>query len=233
MPKSTQLDRVVLHVDDDTGILDVGTASLRQTGEDVTVLVHDDPESALETLSSKPVDCVVSDSIQLADGTPFVERARDLDGTVPIVLFTGSEWDAVAETAETIEAASYVRKGSPDAFGELSRRVDAMLDGDEPTVRPHTLDDGWTVIGRHDWRTTVDLATTIVEAMTAHTAMDPAVVPPLFDVVDADALTVLLAPREHRGLAATDTHVETRFEWADHELRVTSAGTIAVRALDA
>ncbi len=202
---------------------------MEHAAPNVHILDHDNPESALEALSSTTVDCVVSDSIRMADGTPFVERVRDLDESVPIVLFTGSEWDAVRETAEAVSAAGYVRKGN-DAVGELIRRVESVLDGDGEPL--YTLEGGWTVVARHDWDARVDLSTRLVEAVTAHTGLDAETVPPLFESIDTDAVTDLLAPLTIDGRRAREEHMEVHFEWAGHELLVTNEGVIALRPLD-
>lgn len=232
MATTSHPPQTVLHVDDDVDVLDLGETLLEYASPGLTVLRYDDPDEALAALSTTPVDCVVSDSISLADGTPFVRGVRALGETTPIVLFTGSEWHTVREVAEAVDAVGYVRKGNADALAELTRRVQAAVYGDlvEST---RTFADGWTVVGWYDWTTDGELSTRIVEAVSAHTGVAIETLPPLFDAVDADALTAVLFPIDVSAGARRPrpTAVDVQFRWADNELLLTNDGLIALRPL--
>lgn len=216
----------VLHVDDEQ-TLEITTITLRRECPDAAVLRYDDPDEALAALPAAGVGCVVSDNIRLADGTPFVRGVHELAPSTPIVLFTGSTWNEVGDVAEAVRATGYVHKGSPDAISELGRRVRAVVSGEGAVERPYTLDGGWTVVGHHDWGTDVELSTRIVEVVAAHTGIDAETTDPLFDAVDTDAVTTLLAPRSGR----RNSDVEVQFQWLDYELLVTNEGRIALRPL--
>lgn len=212
---------VVLHVDDDEAVLDLGAVTFGRSDAEVTVLRHVDPDEALARLASTRVDCVVSDSIKLDDGTPFVVAARELDSSVPIVLFTGTEWEAVRPIAERVDTISYVQKGD-GAATELGRQVREHLDSTATD-----LDDEWSVLCRHDWSDDEELTTRIVEAIEAHTGQAFETLPPLFDSVDADALTSLFSSVDTTG---KERAVEVRFVWGEYELLVTDDGIVAVRS---
>jgi CheY-like chemotaxis protein len=218
----------VLHVDDDAELLDLTSVTLGQEWPQVTLRHYDDPDEALAALETTTVDCVVSDSIHLADGTPFARGVRDLDASTPIVLFTGSAWDEVREVAEAVDATGYVHKGTSESLAELGRQVHAVVSQTDSVERPHTLENGWTVVGRHDWSADVELSSRLVELVTAHTGVDAAVAAPLFETVDTDAVTTLLAP-VGGGNRDRDRSLEVRFQWLDYELRVTGDGVVALR----
>lgn len=228
--RSQPTQRTVLHVDDDESVLDLGRSLLEHEHPDIAVLQYADPDEALAALSSTPVDCVVSDSIRLTDGTPFVSAVRETDTDVPIVFFTGSTWDDVREVAERVDAAGYVRKGNVDGLTELEHRIGAVVDDDARVEGPRTLDDGWTVLGRHDWTAGVELSSRLVELVTAHTGRDAETIDPLYESVDTDAVTALLAPLGPEGHHPRENAVEVRFEWSGLELLVTNAGVVALRS---
>lgn len=226
---SRSTNPTVLHVDDDESVLDITTSALGHEYPDIALLQYDDPDEALAALAAVDVDCIVSDSIRLADGTPFVRGVRDLDPSTPIVLFTGSTWDEIRDVAEAADAAGYVHKGSPDAVTALGRRVQTLVREAGGLERPDTLDGGWTVVGYHDWGDDVELSSRLVEVVTAHTGLDAESADPLFDTVDTDAVTTLLAPRP--GGPTPDGPLAVQFQWLDHDLQVTRAGRIALRPL--
>ena len=222
--------QTVLHVDDDSDVLDLGETLLEHACPGLTVLRYEDPDEALAALSTTHVDCLVSDSISLADGTPFVRGVRARGETTPIVLFTGSEWHTVREVAEAVDAVGYVRKGNADALAELTRRVEAAVCGDL-VESPRTVADGWTVVGWYDWTADGELSTRIAEAVSAHTGVAIETLPPLFDAIDADALTTVLFPVDVAAGVRRPraTAVDVQFRWADNDLLVTNEGLIALR----
>lgn len=225
--------RTVLHVDDDEQVLDLGRSLLEHEHPDIDVVQYADPDEALAALSSTSVDCIVSDSIRLADGTPFVSAVRETDTEVPIVLFTGSPWDDTRDLAEHVDAAGYVRKGNTDGLAELEHRIGAVVDDADAVEGPRTRDDGWTVLGRHDWTADVELSSRLVELVTAHTGRGIEATAPLFDSVDIDAVVALLAPIGADGRRRPhESPTQVRFHWGDWELLVTNEGIVALRERD-
>jgi CheY-like chemotaxis protein len=115
----------VLCIDDDPDALDVTRRLLAGT-DGVEVEASPDPETALARLADEGHDAVVSDSLRLPDGEPFVEAARRVAPGTTVVLFTGREWDEVAATARAADAVAVVRKGVPGSFETLRAHVDAL-----------------------------------------------------------------------------------------------------------
>ena len=227
---------VALHVDDDPDVLAL-SSDWADVRDDVTWLTASDPGTGLELLSTRDVDCLVSDSFRAADGEPFVTRAADTFPNLPVVLFTSM--DEASLDADVLAAVTgYVKKGATDPFDALFGRVATVTDGGSRTVpdvdvatRATRADgcqptEGWTLIGRHD--ADDDLATAIVSAVEAYTGRDATGFDPLYDHIDADALAALC--RRPGGESRDD--IQVRFHYAGHELVVTGGGLILVRADD-
>ncbi|MEF8857071.1 MAG: HalOD1 output domain-containing protein [Haloplanus sp.] len=234
--------RTVLHVDDDPDVLDLSSdwASVR---DGVTWLTATDPDTGLELLSSRDVDCLVSDSFRTADGQPFVTYAADARPDLPVVLFSSKHRDDVdPEIRES--SVYYVKKGSSEPFQTLFDRVLELV-GTSPTddaplavdvaPRAGTRADGsdttetterWVPIARFRPGDRDDLSTVIVSAVEEHTGRDATEFPPLYDSIDADALAALCRRPDGRPRDG----VQVRFHYAGHELAVTGEGLVLVRS---
>lgn len=119
----------VLHVDDDPGIGDLASHFLEETVEGVTVVTETDPAVALDRVAHLDVDCVVSD-LEMP-GLDGLELARAVDAThpdVPVVLFTGRDWQTVADEPGAEIVTDHVhKKGGSQQFERLARRVRTLL----------------------------------------------------------------------------------------------------------
>lgn len=237
----------VLHVDDEPDALALGARVFGSVTESIQTLTATTGEDGLRLLEAGDVDCIISDTIFLADGEPFAVAARRADPDVPIVLFTGKEWDDVSAVAAAAEADEYVRKAQPRDYELVAEAVVDIADPEEPTVRTEThegtvselrptdgdtssavtLEGGWTVIGTHDWRSDGEVALSVIEALESHTGLDAMNLQPLFEVLDPDAMTLLLSSAQ----LGIET-VEVRFPHSGLEVAVTSDGSIAARPLD-
>ncbi|SEO29509.1 Response regulator receiver domain-containing protein [Halogranum amylolyticum] len=239
----------VLHVDDDPEFLEL-SEQLFDREASFDTLTAPTAEDGLRLLRTHEVDCVVSDFVVSADGTPFISAARDVDVDVPIILFTGKEWDLVAADAVTANVTHYVQKAGVEEIElvksrarqvtEAGRDASGTVVGDPPTsTAPVTatssfeaaatrLGEEWVVVGRHDWSDAEELGTTVLEALETLDGRRTGTDVPLFETIDADALADLLGPtpsgHERPG-------VQVRFPYGGHELAVTSDGDVAIRPL--
>ncbi|MFC6824234.1 HalOD1 output domain-containing protein [Halopelagius fulvigenes] len=222
--------QTVLHVDDDPSVLELSRASFRRAGDaDVTVVTAASGPEGMAVLDSRRVDCIVSDSVAMPDGTPFVAAARRAHPAVSIVLFTAKEWDDVRSDAAAARVETYVRKADPGDFARviaeartLARRGRANEEEREP--RP---DGGeWEFVTAHDWETDDELSTSIVVALAAYTGRDADETGPLYPTVDADVLDALLRPPSDD----CDYDVQVRFPYRSWEFTVSSRGEIGIRA---
>ncbi|MFB6256062.1 MAG: HalOD1 output domain-containing protein [Haloplanus sp.] len=221
-----------MHVDDDPAMLDV-SSDWAATRNEIDWLTASDPKTGLKMLSTHDVDCLVSDSFRTADGDPFVTRVATTFPDLPVVLFTSTTYDAL-DPALRDSWMEYVRKGSTEPFDDLFDRVLAVTDGAadssavEPAPRATIRNDGgsdadqWASIGRYHPAEGDDLSTVIVTAVEAYTGRDAMEFPPLYEAIDADALSSLIKHADGRMRDA----VQVRFVYADCELAVTGDGVV-------
>ena len=120
----------VLHVDDDTSILEVSKQILIDMGNfeiDHACCV----DEAFKKLSTKQYDVVISDyEMPQKDGLQFLKDLREQNNEVPFILFTGKGREEVAIKALNLGADAYINKqGNPETvYGELSHSVVKTLE---------------------------------------------------------------------------------------------------------
>lgn len=78
----------------------------------------------------------------------------------------------------------------------------------------------WSILAYHDWAGEVAIETSLLDALDSLGSSEKGV---LYDHVDTEAVVNLLDP--NTGHTAT----EVRFEYGQHEIRITQDGTIAAR----
>jgi CheY-like chemotaxis protein len=228
---------VLLHVDDDEQCLDLSRSSFERSLPEVELITRDDAEAALSTLSVESVDLLVSDSIELDDGTPFVEVVRNEYPDLPIVLYTGSELSQIAPVISRAGVTEYVPKRVDTPMSALVDRVDRLVDevvddtgdagarpADGSEARGHPgRDDGdreWTRLAECDPTSTESLAVTLAEVLG-----DRAADRPLLDLFDVEAAADLFAGADE------DVPIQFRARLDTHELAVTSEGVVAISPL--
>jgi DNA-binding response OmpR family regulator len=241
----------VLHLEDDPHALELMRHQYRDQ-PDVDAQLVSDPEAALSTLTADSFDVLVSDSVTLPSGEPFVLAARRRSPSVPIVLYTGSDWQDVASVATEAGVDDHVQKTGATAFERMLERIRALggddadgtearlgSDADSSVARSlsdadssgaQTLSgDDWSRIGVHDWEANDELGLTIVQAIertVGPTAVESGV---LYDAIDPDALEALLEPRDPD---SSGLRVQVRFPYAGCEIAVRDDGVVAARSLD-
>ncbi|MFC7202530.1 response regulator [Haloferax namakaokahaiae] len=235
----------VLHVDDDPDMLALSKAAFERV-DSVSLETATSAAQALDVLDETHIDCVVSDSLVLPNGTPLVTAINQHDDDLPILLFTAKEWVEVADIATSAGVAEYVQKAGPDDLSTVLKRVEGMVnESDEfgsafeagesalqEALSTHAdaaskaslgLAEEWDLIGQ--WVGERELPITIIEAVEEHAGLT-AIEEPLFDAIDPEALQALLEPLVEE---QAESNVEVRFEYGAFELAVTSAGDIYAR----
>ncbi|ELZ42161.1 HTR-like protein [Halorubrum californiense DSM 19288] len=120
----------VLHVDDDPAYLDLTATYLERIDETFEVTSETGVDDAIETLTTAPIDCVVSDyDMPEADGLTLLQRVRDRGVEIPFVLFTGKGSEEIASEAISAGATDYIQKsGGNDQYEVLANRVRNAVD---------------------------------------------------------------------------------------------------------
>jgi PAS domain S-box-containing protein len=102
----------VLCVDDEPDVLELGKVLLEKRNEFSVDTALSAP-AALEILSRKTYDAIVADyQMPEMNGIDFLKKVRDLDKTVPFILFTGRGREEVVIEALNNGADFYLQKGS-------------------------------------------------------------------------------------------------------------------------
>ncbi|MFC7249060.1 HalOD1 output domain-containing protein [Halomicroarcula sp. GCM10025324] len=216
----------VLFVDDEPLELELYVDFFGRSAE-VTPVGAGSAEEALETLMSTPVDCLVSDGIRTEDGRSFVSVAKERYPELRTILYSGSERDALP--VKKVER--YLRKGDQGNAGASLETLAAAVR--EVTTTSRTLEaDGageeWNVLGNFSWDHETDVGSAIVRALAEHADRDVLEFPPLYDVVDSDALSRLLTGSFDRN---TDQSVQVQFSYDDYQLRITADGILTCRSM--
>ena len=114
----------VLHVDDETQILDLTATYIEKLNEDITVRTETDPRNAIESLAATPPDCIISDyQMPAVDGIQFLRKVREDYPNLPFILFTGKGSEAVASDAIEAGVSSYIQKGGTEVYDQLENRI--------------------------------------------------------------------------------------------------------------
>ncbi|ESS05545.1 MAG: PAS sensor histidine kinase [uncultured archaeon A07HB70] len=114
----------VLHVDDDGAFVRMAAARLESEAERLSVETETCPTDALDRLD-EGFDCLVVDhDMPVLNGIALLERVRERDSDLPVVLFTGKGSEQVASEAISAGVTDYLQKGGGgNNFTVLANRV--------------------------------------------------------------------------------------------------------------
>ncbi|MFB6235789.1 MAG: PAS domain S-box protein [Halopenitus sp.] len=114
----------VLHVDDDTSILDLTREFLERAHERITVTSLSDPTAVLDHLETADPHCIISDyDMPALDGLELYDRLQEHGVDRPFVLFTGKGSESIAADAMSASVTDYIQKGGTDTYDVLANRV--------------------------------------------------------------------------------------------------------------
>ncbi|MHA2114835.1 MAG: PAS domain S-box protein, partial [Candidatus Thorarchaeota archaeon] len=102
----------VLFVDDNEGLLRVGSDYLELEAPDFEVTTSPSASLAHDLLSSQSFDVIISDyQMPVMDGLEFLQRVRQSYPNIPFIIFTGRSREEIAIKALNLGATQYVTKG--------------------------------------------------------------------------------------------------------------------------
>jgi PAS domain S-box-containing protein len=117
----------VLLVDDDPDFADLTAEQLRSVDDVIDPRVETSPQEALDRLKNGAADieCVVSDyEMPEMDGLELLDRIRDRDPDIPVILFTGRGSEAIASEAISRGVTDYLQKApGEDQYTILANRI--------------------------------------------------------------------------------------------------------------
>ena len=217
-------EATVLFVDDEPLELEL-YADFFEGERTVAPLLAGSAEAALDLLRSKPVDCLVSDSIQTRDGESFVTVAKDRYPDLDTILYSGTDRSALP--VEKVER--YLRKGDRDGsttLATLAATIGEVTETANRTLEADGEGEEWRVLGNFSWASNADVGSTIVQALADQTDRDILDLPPLYEVIDSDALSRLVRTATQK---EREPSVLVQFSYADTLLRISSDGVVTYR----
>ena len=115
----------VLCVDDDPQFCELTKMMLERESEMFDVICETDPHEVEGVVEERAVDCLVSDyDMPGMDGIELLERIRDDDPMLPVILFTGKGTEAVASRAISAGVTDYLQKeNGEDQYTVLANRI--------------------------------------------------------------------------------------------------------------
>jgi PAS domain S-box-containing protein len=126
----------VLHVDDDSGFLDLTATYLEKENNQLRVESQESADKALEYLTGDGTDCIVSDyDMPGKDGIEFLKLVRQNYPHMPFILFTGKGSEEVASEAISAGVTDYLQKGGSEKYELLANRIERVVS--EARFREH------------------------------------------------------------------------------------------------
>jgi CheY-like chemotaxis protein len=127
----------VLHVDDESEILEVTGRLVESNHERLTVDPARSTGEALERLDE--VDCIVADYVMPEmDGAEFLAQVRRERPDLPVVFFTGRDADELDRAVLDADLTAHVRKGvSADQYRALGERIEGLVGAANSGATPH------------------------------------------------------------------------------------------------
>jgi PAS domain S-box-containing protein len=114
----------VLHIDDDSGFLDLTEAFLTKELEQATITTAVGAEDGLERLANERFHCVVCDyDMPGQNGLEVLEAVRAEYPELPFILYTGKGSEEIAAEAINAGVTGYLQKGGPDQHRRLANRI--------------------------------------------------------------------------------------------------------------
>ncbi|WP_136688258.1 PAS domain-containing protein [Halorhabdus amylolytica] len=120
----------VLYVNDDDAFGDLVRTKLPRIDPAIEITTVRDAEAAIETVSTTPIDCVVT-SYTLPEGTgiDLLEAIQARRSDVPTILFTGRGSERIASRAIQADVSDYIPiRSNAESFELLARRIDTLVE---------------------------------------------------------------------------------------------------------
>ncbi|MFA4848265.1 MAG: response regulator [Methanoregula sp.] len=121
---------LVLYVDDEPALRDIGKLFLERTGH-FSVVTIDSASAALALLKKERFDAVVSDyQMPGINGIAFLKSVRALGDKISFIIFTGRGREEIAIEALNNGADFYIQKGGEpkSQFVELAHKIQTAVD---------------------------------------------------------------------------------------------------------
>jgi PAS domain S-box-containing protein len=114
----------ILHIDDDSGFLDLTKAFLEKEFNEIDITTAIGSTEGLERIEDGAFHCVISDyEMPRMDGLELLAEVRKEHPELPFVLYTGKGSEEIAGKAINAGVTGYFQKGGPEQHRRLANRV--------------------------------------------------------------------------------------------------------------
>ena len=115
----------VLHVDDDSHVVELIKNRLEKMADQITVQTATTPKEGLSMLATNAVDCIISDyNMPTQNGIEFLHTVREEHSDLPFILYTSKGSEEIASEAITAGVTDYLQKeASPGHYQLLASRI--------------------------------------------------------------------------------------------------------------
>ena len=114
----------ILHIDDNSGFLDLTKAFLEKELNEIDMTTAVGPTEGLKRIEEGAFHCVVSDyEMPKMDGLALLAEVREEYPELPFVLYTGKGSEEIAAKAINAGVTGYFQKGGPEQHRRLANRV--------------------------------------------------------------------------------------------------------------
>jgi len=119
----------IIHVDDEKNYLELTKEIMMSYDKDMEIVTSTSPSRVLECIRNANPDIVLSDyKMPEMDGIQFTRRIRELS-EIPVILYTGSNEEKLAEEAFKAGADDFVTKAYDAAhYIVLLKRIKNVVD---------------------------------------------------------------------------------------------------------
>ena len=125
LQEATAAPIAVLHIDDDSGYLELTEAFLEAELDRGRVATAAGAEDGLERLDEGCFHCVVCDyDMSRRNGLEVLEAVRAQYPELPFILYTGKGSEEIAAEAINAGVTGYFQKGGPDQHRRLANRIE-------------------------------------------------------------------------------------------------------------
>ena len=125
LQEATAAPIAVLHIDDDSGFLELTEAFLEAKLDQGRVATAVGAEDGLERLDEGCFHCVVCDyDMPQRNGLEVLEAVRARYPELPFILYTGKGSEEIAAEAINAGVTGYLQKGGPDQHRRLVNRIE-------------------------------------------------------------------------------------------------------------